>query len=171
MSANTGDKHVATGMHDRVINLIFGSGLTLARILGLERVDDEIGGLLNRAIEDLDTAVRELRTAAFTRVVENREPQPYTPDRTGPTDWRRRLCRITIDEVFAYAIGGSDFYRASDHRLWAHESDGLLLSARSGTLLARRDGNIYYDTESDVPLYYEDTRDEPTPPQSATEPA
>lgn len=171
MSANIGDEPVATDMHDRVVNLIFGSGLTLARILGLQRVDDEVAGLLNSAIEELDTALREMRSAALARAVENRKPQPSTLDRTRPTDWRRRLCRITIDEVFAYAISGYDFYRASDHGLWAHERDGLLLSARSGAPLARRDGNIFYDTESDVPLYYEDTRDEPTPPQSATEPA
>ena len=45
----------------------------------------------------------------------------------------------------------------SDHELWAHESDGLLLSARSGTPFARRDGRVFYDVETHVPLYYEDT--------------
>lgn len=167
MSANTGDEPAATDVHDRVINLIFGSGLTLARIVGLQRVDDEVAGLLDSVIDQLDTAVRELRGAALARVVGTRATQPDIADRTAGADWRRRLCRVTIDEVFAYAIGGYDFYRTSDHQLWAHESDGLLLSARSGTPLARRDGNLYYDIASNRPLYYEDTRDEPPPPQGA----
>ena len=67
MSANTGDEPVATDMHDRLVNLIFGSGLTLARILGLQRVDDEVAGLLNSAIEELETALRELRSGALAR--------------------------------------------------------------------------------------------------------
>lgn len=168
MSADTGDEPFATDMHDRVINLIFGSGLTLARILGLQRVDDEVAGLLQSAIAELDTAVRELRGAALAGVVENRGATSGLAGRAVSTDWRRRLCRVTIDEVFAYAVGGFDFYRASDHRLWAHEREGVLLSARSGTPLARRDGDLYYDIESNRPLYYEE-HDYPPPPQAARE--
>lgn len=82
------------------------------------------------------------------------------PDRavdaaTVAADGRRRLRCVADDAVFAYARHGHDFYRSRDDQLWAHESDGVLLSARSGTLLARRVGNVFYDIESDVPLYYE----------------
>ena len=44
----------------------------------------------------------------------------------------------------------------SDHELWAQESDGLLRSARSGKPFARREGHVFYDLETNVPLYYED---------------
>jgi hypothetical protein len=167
VSANTGDEPAATDTHDRVINLIFESGLTLARIVGLQRVDDEVATLLHSAIDRLDTAVRELRGAALAGVLEHHDARPDMLDQTVGAHWRRRLCRVTVDEVFAYAVGGLDFYRASDHQLWAHESDGLLLSARSGAPLARRDGNLYFDIESNLPLYYEDQRDEPPPTQTA----
>jgi hypothetical protein len=69
---------------------------------------------------------------------------------------RRYLCSVEDDEVFAYARpSGHDFFRAADHMPWAHESDGLLLSARSGAPLARRAGNVFHDITSDAPLYYE----------------
>jgi hypothetical protein len=67
-------------------------------------------------------------------------------------DW---LCCVANDELFAYAKRGHDFVRASDHMLWAHESDDLLLSARSGCPLARRVGDVFHDVASHVPLYYE----------------
>jgi hypothetical protein len=67
----------------------------------------------------------------------------------------RFLLRVNDHEVVAYATGGHDFYRASDDELWAHESDGHLLAARSGTTLARKYGRVYYDANGDVPLYYQ----------------
>ena len=80
---------------------------------------------------------------------------------------RRRLRRIEDDEVFAYAMRGHDFYRATDHLLWAHESDGVLFSARSGTAFARRVGEVFYAIESDIPLYYEDLHAAAVPARSA----
>ena len=76
---------------------------------------------------------------------------------------RRRLRRCDNDEVFAYAKRGHDFFRACDHVLWAQESGDLLLSARSGTPLACRAGDVFCDLESKVPLYYEDHGEEPPP--------
>ena len=64
------------------------------------------------------------------------------------------LCRIDDDRVFAYARG-HDFIRASDHELWAHLSDGRLLSARSGEPLAYAVGAVYYDAVTNEPRYYE----------------
>jgi len=46
--------------------------------------------------------------------------------------------------------------------LRAHESDDLLLSARFGTPLARRSGNVFYDIETDIPLYREDGHGAPS---------
>jgi hypothetical protein len=66
---------------------------------------------------------------------------------------------VTVDDhtVFAYASAGHDYYRASDDVLWAHESQDRLLAARSGTTLARRIGLIYYDADSNAPLYYQES--------------
>jgi hypothetical protein len=65
--------------------------------------------------------------------------------------------RVADTEMFAYAARGTGFFRASDRTLWAHEHDGVLLSARSGAPLAHRVGNVFYDLESELPLYIEDT--------------
>ncbi len=163
---NAGDERDPMDVHDQVINQIFGSGLTLAAILSAQRVDNETAGRLHEVIERLDAAVRDLRGAAIARVLEDRERRSAESDGDVPSEWRRLLCRLSVDEVFAYAVGGHDFYRAGDHELWAHESDGLLLSARSGGPLARRDGRVFYDIESDIPLYYEDRRTDPGRDQS-----
>jgi hypothetical protein len=165
--ANTEDERSASDVHDRVINQIFRSGLMLAGILSFQRVDDEVADRLRDVMDALDTAVRELRTAALASLVRDREAQSATPHRAASADGGRRLCRFTVDEVFAYAMRGHDFYRASDHVLWAHETDGLLLSARSGSPFARRVGNVFYDIESNVPLYYEDRHTGPLPAQSS----
>ena len=64
-------------------------------------------------------------------------------------------------------VQGAGFFRAADRTLWAHEHDGLLLSARSGAPLAHRVGNIFYDLESDRPLYIEDTHAQLASPGTA----
>ena len=67
---------------------------------------------------------------------------------------RRVLCRIEDGSAFAYARG-DHFIRNRDHALWAHLSNGWLLSARSGDRLAFQRGNLFYDAETGAPLYYE----------------
>ncbi len=156
---------------DRVITHIFGCGLTLAGIMGRADIGDDVARRLQDVIEELDTALNTIRHAALAALVADRDqhpdapahdvivaadPEPVTPVLVGSDGARRRLSRFA-DDAFAYALHGHDFYRMSDHELWAHESDGLLLSARSGTPLARRDGHVFYDIETNVPLYYEDT--------------
>ena len=67
---------------------------------------------------------------------------------------RRCLCRAEDDSEFAYARG-HDFIRHSDQTLWAHLSDGVLLSARSGEPLAYQVGTTFYDYQTRRPLYYQ----------------
>jgi hypothetical protein len=67
----------------------------------------------------------------------------------------RCLCRFDDGAVFAYAERGHEFIRASDRELWAVERDDALVSARSGELLALRRGRVYFEIETDAPLYYE----------------
>jgi hypothetical protein len=67
----------------------------------------------------------------------------------------RYLRRVEDGEPFAYARRGHDFIRVRDDQLWAHESEDLLLSARSGDPLARRMGAIFYQIDTGAPLYYE----------------
>jgi hypothetical protein len=67
---------------------------------------------------------------------------------------RRLLCRFDDHRPFAYARG-NDFIRCSDHTLWAHLTDGQLLSARSGNLLAYQRDNVFYDANTHQPIYYQ----------------
>ena len=67
----------------------------------------------------------------------------------------RCLCRFDDGELFAYAERGHDFVRASDRELWAVERDDALVSVRSGALLAHRRGRVYFEADTDLPLYYE----------------
>ena len=67
---------------------------------------------------------------------------------------RRVLCRVEDGSPFAYARG-DEFIRSRDHALWAHFSNGWLLSARSGDRLAFQRGSLFYDAETGAPVYYE----------------
>lgn len=65
----------------------------------------------------------------------------------------RYLYTADADEVFAYAPGRRDFFRASDDSLWAHESHDWLVAAQSGELLAHRTGDVYYGALHGERLY------------------
>ena len=67
----------------------------------------------------------------------------------------RCLCRFDDGAVFAYAERGHEFVRASDRELWAVERDDMLVSVRSGHVLAQRRGRVYFAADDDAPLYYE----------------
>ena len=72
-----------------------------------------------------------------------------------PQTHPRCICRFDDGMVFAYAERGHDFIRASDRELWAVERDDMLVSVRSGHVLAHRRGRVYFAAENDAPLYYE----------------
>ncbi len=164
---------------DCAINHIFGCGLTLAGILGRPDVSHEVARRLHDVIDELDTVVTTIQRSAFTALAADREPHPdaaephaIVPDEPAPVAavmtvatgvGCRRLSRFANDAFFAYAMHGHDFYRSGDDLLWAHESDGLLVSPRTGTPFARRDGRVFLDLESNVPLYYEDGLTDPHP--------
>ena len=61
------------------------------------------------------------------------------------------------DELFAYAPGRRDFFRASDDTLWAHESHDWLVAAESGETLAHRTRGVYYGITDGERLYREST--------------
>ncbi len=67
----------------------------------------------------------------------------------------RTLCRFDDGAMFAYVDNGHEFIRASDRELWAVERDDVLVSARSGQVLAQRRGRVYFDVETEAPVYYE----------------
>jgi hypothetical protein len=77
------------------------------------------------------------------------------PIESSPVTHTRCLCRFDDGNVFAYAERGHDFIRASDRELWAVERDNVLVSVRSGLVLANRRGRVYFADENDEPLYYE----------------
>jgi len=177
MAVNGGADRVALA-RDEAINHIFGSGLKLAAIIGRPDINEDLAQQLADVIEELDMAVNAMRQAAFVADGDPRADPPaqpaasaVEPDRTAlvrvaQAAERRRLIRVADDAAFAYAMCGHDFYRVGDNSLWAHESEDLLLSARSGRPLARRTDDVFYDIETNVPLYYEDDRSGPLPVQS-----
>ena len=65
----------------------------------------------------------------------------------------RYLYKADNDELFAYAPGRRDFFRAGDDRLWAHESHDWLVAAESGETLAHRTGDVYYAASDGARLY------------------
>jgi len=142
---------------DRAVGYLFQSGLAISNLVADARTDATTGAVLRDVSERIDAAVREIRGAAVTRVSDQRARLARSDRADG-----RVLRRVNIDEVFAYAVGATDFYRATDDELWARDAQGLLVSARSGTPLARREGNLYYDPESGVPLYYEPPLHDPS---------
>ena len=67
----------------------------------------------------------------------------------------RYLYTADEDELFAYAPGRRDFFRATDDTLWAHESHGWLIAAHSGEPLAHRTGDTYYGAVDGKACYRE----------------
>jgi len=150
-------------MPDGVVDQIVGAGLAIASILSLPNVDAEVSGRLRDVLIRLDAAIVDLRSRASSEL-SDRVPLPRIRLHAVPTPpldalpgsgMRRQLYGFALDVVFAYAMHGHDFYRVVDNSLWAHEREDLLLSARSGRPLARRAGHVFYDFDSNAPLYYE----------------
>jgi two-component system, NarL family, sensor histidine kinase DevS len=77
-SALDHDERIAADLHDRVIGHLFGCGLTLASVLGRNQLDDRIAEQLHGVIDELDTAVQQIRNAAFARLA-------HKPDLTQAT--------------------------------------------------------------------------------------
>ena len=72
------------------------------------------------------------------------------------TSTMRYLCRVDDQQVHAYAPRrAATSTSASDDTLWAHESHGWLLAATSGKGFAHRVGNVYYDAQTEAPVYFE----------------
>ena len=62
------------------------------------------------------------------------------------------LYRCDDHSQFAYARV-RDFYRCSDDMPWAHLANRWLISARSGRRLAYQMGSVFYDVDTDEPVY------------------
>jgi len=53
----------------RLINQLFGSGLTLAAVLSLPRLDREVGERVRSVVEQLDAAIAEVHHLALAAVI------------------------------------------------------------------------------------------------------
>jgi len=153
------DPGIAVQLHDRVIDHLFGSRLTLASIVSLGKIETKIAERLQDVMDELEDTVRDIRRAEVALLARDGDQRPYrthhltivepTSDRADQpravrVDGHRYLCSFEDGQVFAYATrAGHDFFRVADHSTWAHERDGLLISTRSGTPLARRMGNVF----------------------------
>jgi len=60
--------------HDRLVNHLFGSGLTLAAVLNLQGLDREVSNRVRDVIEQLDAAIGEIRQLAIAAVAIECEP-------------------------------------------------------------------------------------------------
>ena len=69
------DERIGTVMHDRVIGLLFASGLNIAAVLSANQLDHHATGRLRDVVAELDAAIREIRTAIFQHL----DPAPDTP--------------------------------------------------------------------------------------------
>jgi hypothetical protein len=167
------EERIAAGLHDRVIDRMRGAELALAAIVGLDTIDANVARQLRDVIDQLDAVEKELRSTDVASWFRNPDVRPDQANRltivkpasnsmenahSMRAEGRRYLCNFEDGQVFAYATpSGHDFFRATDHTPWAHESDGLLLSARSGTPLAVRSGRVFHDVASNEALYFERT--------------
>jgi hypothetical protein len=170
-SSAEADSELAVRLHDRVIDHLFGSRLTLASIVSLAKIDTKVAERLQDVMDELESAVRDIRRTDLALLARDGDQLPHTTHhltivkpasdavpqpRPVRVDGYRYLCSFEDGQVFAYTTRAShEFFRVADHSTWAHESDGLLVSARSGTPLARRMGNVFHAITSNMPLYYE----------------
>ncbi len=66
----------------------------------------------------------------------------------------RYLYTADDDQLFAHAPGRRDFFKEGDDDVvWAHESHGWLVAAKSGQTLAHRTGDVYYGATDGKRLY------------------
>ena len=84
-SASDNDDRIGADLNDRVINHLFGCGLTLASIIGRNQLDEHIVAQLYGVIDELDTAVKQIRDTVFAR---HEPPADHDADRTGPNQLR-----------------------------------------------------------------------------------
>jgi len=153
-ATNIDNLHSIVSTYDTVVKHIFAAGLAVSAALNLHQVENHVAERPRDALDTLDAAASELRTAACTHIFGDTAATPE-PAAVLIPDGYRRVSQFSANAVFAYGVG-CDIRRAADHSLWAHESEDLLLSARSGRPLARRIGNVFYDIETNAPLYHED---------------
>jgi len=156
MTADGDDWKRTSELYDQLVNDLFGASLVLAGVLGLD-ADEPVIERVRRAIAELDTAIGRLRHAALDRAIVAPNAAEFLDQPAAIPQGARRLHRLGAGELFAYRTGAQDYFRARDHALWAHETQGLLISARNGTPLARRDGRVFFDVHTDDPLYFEDS--------------
>ena len=66
------DEQIAADLHDRVIGHLFGCGLTLASVLGHDRINGRVEEQLRDVIDRLDHAISEIRSTVFACNERNR---------------------------------------------------------------------------------------------------
>ena len=58
------DERIGANLYDRVISHLFSSGLTLASVLSTQ-LDEAVAERLRGVVDELDTAIREVRRSVF----------------------------------------------------------------------------------------------------------
>ncbi len=73
ITVSAADEYVVADVHGRAINQIFGSGLTLASLVSYPGVDQHVAQRLCDVIDELDAAVRALRSDALDCAAADRD--------------------------------------------------------------------------------------------------
>jgi PAS domain S-box-containing protein len=67
-SACDNDDRIGSDLNDRVINHLFGCGLTIASVISQSQLDDHIVAQLYGVVDELDSAVKQIRDTVFARL-------------------------------------------------------------------------------------------------------
>jgi len=105
------NEEIFADLHDRVIGHLFGSALALNGIVNRGEVDGAIAQRLREVIDELDSAVQDIRTTSFVARLGGQFAKNLPTPNTERGFGTRYLVRTEDDKVFAYPQGGHDFYR------------------------------------------------------------
>ncbi len=66
---------ISSALNDQIIHHLFASGLSIAAVLSDHTLDDRVSERLRAALDELDVAIRDIRTTIFRHL----DPTPDTP--------------------------------------------------------------------------------------------
>lgn len=126
---------IARDLHDLVIQRLFATGMMLETTARVAKLPDEVSGRLDRAVEELDATIREIRTTIFELTDSER------PGR------RMGLRTRVLAEVERVAIGAESHARPAvtfagpvDHAIPAERVPDVIAAVREGVSNALRHG-------------------------------
>ena len=87
---NDENERIATNLNDRVTRHLYASGLTLTGILARNQLDDDLATRLREVIDELDTAIKDIRNTVFARLEDTTNLPPPAASPTARRAENRR---------------------------------------------------------------------------------